>query len=154
MLSLTTIWEDFWLRYIVGYKRAFTFTITEHIFVSEIQSFNYGFLKMTFHAVCNTALKWMKTSGKVLNLKVHRVRSYCLSNERDDSELLKQIPSRFMLTSTWNISILRADLGKLGSRWPNKVKIKAYYKTMKVFFNLACMSSFCWGLPNQNMNCS
>ncbi len=34
-----------------------------------------------------------------------------------------------------------------GSHWANKVKINAYYKTMKVFFNLACMSICCWGLP-------
>ncbi len=27
-----------------------------------------------------------------------------------------------------------------GSRWANKVKINAYYKKMKVFFHLACMS--------------
>ncbi len=26
-----------------------------------------------------------------------------------------------------------------GSRWANKVKINAYYKKMKVFFDLACM---------------
>ncbi len=50
----------------------------------------------------------MKTSWKVLNLKVHRVYSYCLSKERVDSEslnesFLKRIPSRFMLMSTWNI---------------------------------------------------
>ncbi len=32
----------------------------------------YGFLKMSFHAVCNSS-KWMKTSCKVLNLKVHCV---------------------------------------------------------------------------------
>ncbi len=31
------------------------------------------------------------------------------------------------------------------SRWANKVKINA--KTMKVFFDLACMSTCCWGLP-------
>ncbi len=30
-----------------------------------------------------------------------------------------------------------------GSRWANKVKINAYYKTMKVFFDLACMSTCC-----------
>ncbi len=34
-----------------------------------------------------------------------------------------------------------------GSRWSNKVKINAYYKTMKEFFDLACMSTCCWGLP-------
>ncbi len=34
-----------------------------------------------------------------------------------------------------------------GSCWANKVKINAYYKTMKVFFDLACMSTCCWGLP-------
>ncbi len=31
-----------------------------------------------------------------------------------------------------------------GSRWASKVKINAYYKTMKVFFDLACMSACCW----------
>ncbi len=108
----------------------------------------------------------------------------------------KGIPSRFMLTSTWNISILpptcwsfhiglnenansffatrccfwsvKAHKHKshrsasrkwgvwkneslnesFGSRWTNKVKKKkAYYKKMKVFFDLACMSTCCWGLP-------
>ncbi len=34
-----------------------------------------------------------------------------------------------------------------GSRWASKVKINAYYKTIKVFFDLACMSTCCWGLP-------
>uniref|UniRef100_A0A672MW04 Choline dehydrogenase n=1 Tax=Sinocyclocheilus grahami TaxID=75366 RepID=A0A672MW04_SINGR len=29
----------------------------------------------------------------------------------------------------------------------SKVKINAYYKTMKVLFDLACMSTCCWGLP-------
>ncbi len=33
-----------------------------------------------------------------------------------------------------------------GSCWANKVKINAYYKKMKVFFELACMSTCCWGL--------
>ncbi len=33
-----------------------------------------------------------------------------------------------------------------GSRWASKIKINAYYKTMKVFFDLACISN-CWGLP-------
>ncbi len=36
-----------------------------------------------------------------------------------------------------------------GSRWASKVKINAY-KTMKVFFDLACMSTCCWGLPTPN----
>ncbi len=34
-----------------------------------------------------------------------------------------------------------------GSRWASKVKLNAYYKKMKVFFDLGCMSSCCWGLP-------
>ncbi len=34
-----------------------------------------------------------------------------------------------------------------GSRWVSKVKINAHYKKMKVFFDLACMSTCCWGLP-------
>ncbi len=34
-----------------------------------------------------------------------------------------------------------------GSRWENKVKLNAYYKKIKVFFDLACMSTCCWGLP-------
>ncbi len=33
------------------------------------------------------------------------------------------------------------------SRWASKVKINAFYKTIKVFFDLACMSTCCWGLP-------
>ncbi len=33
-----------------------------------------------------------------------------------------------------------------GSRWASKVKINAYYKTMKVSFDLASMSTCCWGL--------
>ncbi len=33
------------------------------------------------------------------------------------------------------------------NRWANKEKIKAYYKTMKVFFDLACMLTCFWGLP-------
>ncbi len=33
-----------------------------------------------------------------------------------------------------------------GSHWTSKVKINAYYKTIKVFFDLACMSACCWGL--------
>ncbi len=33
------------------------------------------------------------------------------------------------------------------SRWASKVKIYAYYKTMKVFFYLACISTCCWRLP-------
>ncbi len=33
-----------------------------------------------------------------------------------------------------------------GSRWASKVKINAYYKMMKVFFDLARMSTCCWGL--------
>ncbi len=41
-----------------------------------------------------------------------------------------------------------------GSCWASKVKINAYYKTMKVFFDLACMSTCCWGSQNQNMNIS
>ncbi len=32
-------------------------------------------------------------------------------------------------------------------RWANKVKIHAYYKKMKVFFDLASISTCCWGLP-------
>ncbi len=34
-----------------------------------------------------------------------------------------------------------------GSHWANKVKTNAYYKNMKVFFELECMSTCCWGLP-------
>ncbi len=34
-----------------------------------------------------------------------------------------------------------------GSHWANKVKRNAYYKNMKVFFELECMSTCCWGLP-------
>ncbi len=34
-----------------------------------------------------------------------------------------------------------------GSRWAKKVKINADYKKMKVFFDLACMSTCCWRLP-------
>ncbi len=34
-----------------------------------------------------------------------------------------------------------------GSLWENKVKINAYYKTIKMFFELACMSTCCWGHP-------
>ncbi len=34
-----------------------------------------------------------------------------------------------------------------GSHWANNVKINAYCKKMKVFFDLACMSTCCWGLP-------
>ncbi len=34
-----------------------------------------------------------------------------------------------------------------GSRWASKVKINAYYKTIKVLFDIACMSTCCWGLP-------
>ncbi len=41
-----------------------------------------------------------------------------------------------------------------GSRWASKVKINAYYQTMKVFFDLACMSTCCWGSQIQNMNLS
>ncbi len=33
-----------------------------------------------------------------------------------------------------------------GSHWAGKVWINAYYKTMKVLFDLACMSTCCWGL--------
>ncbi len=36
-----------------------------------------------------------------------------------------------------------------GSRWASKVKINAYYKTMKVFFDLACMSNCCSGLKKK-----
>ncbi len=32
------------------------------------------------------------------------------------------------------------------SRWASKVKINAYYKRMKVFFDLACTSTCYWGL--------
>ncbi len=46
-----------------------------------------NFWKLPFMQ-CNS-FKWMKTSCKVLNLKVQRVYSYCLSNERVDSESLK-----------------------------------------------------------------
>ncbi len=31
-----------------------------------------------------------------------------------------------------------------------EVKINVYFKTMKVFFNLASMSACCWGLPKPN----
>ncbi len=34
-----------------------------------------------------------------------------------------------------------------GSHWANKVKTNASYKNMKVFFELECMSTCCWGLP-------
>ncbi len=34
------------------------------------------------------------------------------------------------------------------SHWASKLKINAYYKTIKVFFNLVCMSTCYWGLPN------
>ncbi len=34
-----------------------------------------------------------------------------------------------------------------GSHGANKVKTNAYYKNMKVFFELECMSTCCWGLP-------
>ncbi len=47
-----------------------------------------------------------------------------------NESFLKRIPSRFMLMSTWNISILPAHL-----LWK------------KVFVDLACMSACCWGLP-------
>ncbi len=50
----------------------------------------YGSLKITFHAVCNSST-WIKTSCKVLNLKVHRVKSYCLSKERVDTESMKPV---------------------------------------------------------------
>ncbi len=33
-----------------------------------------------------------------------------------------------------------------GSRWANTVKLNAYYKEMKVLFDLACMSICCWRL--------
>ncbi len=34
-----------------------------------------------------------------------------------------------------------------GNCWASKVKLNAYYNTMKVLFDLACMSACCWGLP-------
>ncbi len=40
-----------------------------------------------------------------------------------------------------------------GSRWVSKVKITAYYKTMEVFFDLACQPVV-GDSQNQNMNLS
>ncbi len=41
-------------------------------FVFLLKCLYYGFLKMMFHAVCNSST-WMKTSCKDWNLKVHKV---------------------------------------------------------------------------------
>ncbi len=54
---------------------------------------------------CNSS-KWMKTSCKVFNLKVHRVLKCTVSTLNYWNESFsKRILRRFMLTSTWNISI-------------------------------------------------
>ncbi len=75
----------------------------------------YGFLKITFHAVCNSALsKWKHPSNcSIWKCTVYKV----IASQKKESTLnhwnesiLKRIPSRFMLTSTWNISILPVHL--------------------------------------------
>ncbi len=71
----------------------------------------YRFLKMTFHAVCNTALSEWKHPAEfeIWKCTVYKV----IVSQKKESTLnhwnesfLKWIPSRFMLTSTWSISIL------------------------------------------------
>ncbi len=53
----------------------------------------YVFLKMIFHAVCNSS-KWMNASSEVLNLKVHVYKVIVSQKkERVDSESLKQAVS-------------------------------------------------------------
>ncbi len=74
----------------------------------------YGFLKMIFHAVCNTALSewkhpemfeiWKCTVYKVIvSQKMCRLLIIEISN-------FKTNPWHFILTSTWNISILPIHL--------------------------------------------
>ncbi len=81
----------------------------------------YGFLKMTFHAVCNTALSEWKHPAKfeIWKCTVYKV----IVSQKKESTLnhwnesfLKWIPSRFIVTSTWKISILPAHL-LVFSRW-------------------------------------
>ncbi len=75
----------------------------------------YWFLKMTFHAVCNTALSEWKHPAE---FEIWKCTVYkCIDSQKKESTLnhwndkfLKRIPNRFMLTSTWNISILPAHL--------------------------------------------
>ncbi len=77
---------------------------------------------MTFHAVCNTALSEWKHPAKFLIWKCTMYKVIVSQKKEltlNQASFLKRITSRFMLTSTWNISILpahllRADMGKLG----------------------------------------
>ncbi len=85
----------------------------------------YGFLKMTCHAVCNTALsEWKHPANfEIWKCTVYKV---IVSQKKDltlnywNESFLKWIPSRFMLTSTWNISILPAHLLRVQT-WENLI---------------------------------
>ncbi len=85
----------------------------------------YGFLKMTCHAVCNTALSEWKHPA---NFEIWKCTVYkVIVSQKKDSTLnywnesfLKWIPSRFMLTSTWNINILPAHLLR-AQTWENLI---------------------------------
>ncbi len=79
----------------------------------------YGLLKIAFHAVCNTALSEWKHPANVLiskctayKVNVSQKKQSSL-NHWNLSFFFKRIPSRFMLTSTLNISILLTRLGKI-----------------------------------------
>ncbi len=60
----------------------------------------YGFLKMTFHAVCNTALSEWKHPAKCISITVYKVivsqKKESTLNHRNEL-FLKPIPSRFMV---------------------------------------------------------
>ncbi len=75
-----------------------------------------GFLKMeiTFHAVCNTALSEWKHPAKFY---IWKCTVYKVSQMKEST-----------LRIVWE-------------SMRNNVKIHTYYKTMKVFFDLACMST-------------
>ncbi len=87
-------------------------------------------------------------SPVTLYTKQHCAHKRCFIRHYRQDEMEMKSTNHCRLLShkggVWKNESVRESFG---SRWANKVKINAYYKTMKVFFYLVCMSTCCWGLP-------
>ncbi len=110
----------------------------------------YGFLEMTFHAVCNTALSEWKHPAKfeIWKCAVYKV----IVSQKKESTLnhwnesfLKRIQSHFMLTSRWNISILPAHL-LCAQTWENSIFMLVWMKmqihSLPLFFGASKIAVF------------
>ncbi len=68
----------------------------------------YGFLKITFHAVCNTALSEWKHPAKFKSESAPCIKLLSIKRKSRlwiiETSRFKTNPSRFMLTSKWNIA--------------------------------------------------